>query len=91
MSEPTELLPKSLVLEILDCYIDHIASPNECGLLREIRAEVLRICENRWEAFSDEELESFAGLRTDQECPDANHHLVLEAEDELASRKKGEK
>jgi hypothetical protein len=39
----TELVPRSLVLEVLDAYTDHIASPNQCDLLREIRAEVLRM------------------------------------------------
>jgi hypothetical protein len=42
----TQLIPRSLVLEVLDAYTDHIASPNQCDLLREIRAEVLRIRTN---------------------------------------------
>ena len=52
-----ELVSKALVLEVLNAYIDHIASPNECELIREIKTEVLRMRANRWLAFSNEEME----------------------------------
>ena len=32
---------RRITLEVLDSYIDHIASPNECDLLREIRRVLL--------------------------------------------------
>jgi hypothetical protein len=51
-----ELLPKTLVLEVLDAYTDHIASPNECVMIREIRAEVMRMSASPWSAFCNDDL-----------------------------------
>ena len=34
------------VIQLLDDYVDYIASPNECELLREIKAIILK----RWKA-----------------------------------------
>jgi hypothetical protein len=89
MSEPTELLPKGLVLEVLNAYIDHIASPNACVLLREIKAEVLRMRANRWHAFSTEELgilDYYLDIESENTPIQARLAMVEQLQAELARR-----